>query len=138
VPPTSLPEYSTLPGGLVPIVETAPVPVVDILSEDFADIQITSTSRSRTLTNYDFREEGYIGSGGWGFVHLSRHCGTGTQVAIKSVQKEKVAGKENNVLNEQATLCAVAGQKGVLDLLASFHDDGYFHFVTVSIPSSPC
>ena len=136
LPSTPLPENPAVPdipvAGLLAFhtwaIEGPATPVTLV-----ADLQSTAViSKKRMLSTYDFREEGYIGSGGWGFVHLSRHLDTGTQVAIKSIQKTKVAGKEDHVLREQATLRAVSGQEGVLDLLASFHDDAFFYLATVS------
>jgi hypothetical protein len=101
------------------------------------ELTATPIRSERSLNIYDFVEDEYIGSGSWGAVHLVRHRKTGQQVAIKSIQKAKVVGTEIQVLREQETLRAVTGQRGVLDLLASFHDGAYFYIVTVSLTLAP-
>ncbi|EKM54296.1 uncharacterized protein PHACADRAFT_185249 [Phanerochaete carnosa HHB-10118-sp] len=72
-------------------------------------LELAAPVRSkRSLNIYDFVEDGYIGSGAWGAVHLARHRKTGLQVAIKSIQKAKVISTEIQVLREQDTLRASA------------------------------
>ena len=93
---------------------------------------ISAATEVHRVYHTDFIEERYIGSGAWGFVHLARHKATGIRVAIKSVRKEQVQGKEDQLIREMQTLRAVAGQKGCLELVASFQDYAYFYFVTVS------
>ena len=129
-PSTPLPEY----------VEAVPEPEqpLSLVTADTKPSVVEcaiAPSSTRPLHITDFAEVDFLGSGAWGFVHLHRHRGTGMLVAIKSVPKERVQGKEEQLLREQATLLAVSGQEGVLDLLGSFQDDAYFYLVTVSFDS---
>lgn len=130
-PLTPLPEYPA-----IALTSESGDQLAVLHAPDTKCITPTDTSaapiKSHRLYHSDFNEEFYIGAGAWGFVHLARHRATGTRVAIKSVKKDKIKGKEGQLLREQAALRAVTGQKGVLDLLGSFQDDGYFYFVTVS------
>ncbi|KIP11639.1 hypothetical protein PHLGIDRAFT_458453 [Phlebiopsis gigantea 11061_1 CR5-6] len=93
-------------------------------------LSVIAPRNTRPLRITDFAEVGYLGRGAWGYVHLHRHRGTGMLVAIKSIQKKRVQGKEDQLLREQATLLAASGQEGVLDLLGSFQDGAYFYLVT--------
>lgn len=58
------------------------------------------------------------------------HHGTRVEVALKTVRKDPEI--ERAIRQEQTILRELAGTRGVLELLGSFHDEKNYYLVTVS------
>ncbi|KAF7792330.1 hypothetical protein EIP86_003366 [Pleurotus ostreatoroseus] len=83
---------------------------------------------SDVLRLFDFSEVSFIGAGSFGKVHLVQHSGTRMEVALKSVRKDPEI--ERAIRREQSLLLELAGARGVLELLGSFHDENNYYLVT--------
>ncbi len=117
----------------------------------------TTACTTAELTQADFELIKKLGAGSFGTVFLARHKGSGLRVALKAIPKvplgkldtdwnrEKLEERaarstngpetevlEGSALDEMTALLRTRRQKGILQVLASFHDLGYFYIASVS------
>ena len=87
----------------------------------------------REFSTADLRVIRALGNGAFGTVLLVQDRETEELLALKSIPKHTIETKSYaNVFAEQDVLKRLAGKQGLLSLRASFEDDFFFHFLTVS------
>ncbi|KAJ3527737.1 hypothetical protein NM688_g8090 [Phlebia brevispora] len=88
----------------------------------------TSRRANNVLRLIDFLVLSFAGAGSFGKIHLVEHRGTRLELALKSVPKDPEI--ERAIRREQRILHDLCGTRGVLELLASFHDEKNYYLVT--------
>lgn len=109
----------------------SPLPSASISASVSSATSISSVDVNRVLRLLDFSELSFVSAGSFGKVHLVKHCDTRMEVALKTIEKDPEI--ERSIRNEQRILRELRGTKGVLELLASFHDENNYYLVTVRI-----
>ena len=97
------------------------------------DLVSPTAHRLPKVTTTDLAVIRALGNGGQATVWLIKHLPTDRLFALKMVAKHSLPRKNNTrVFEEQDMLRRLAGDSRFLQLQASFEDDEYFYFMTVS------
>ena len=116
--------------------DLAPPELNATVSVKFNAAQFVSRRKDKISKVYQVTSA--LGEGGYGEVFLAKHLDSGTERAIKVIEKAKTNSKENDMILNEFNIVKDLDHPNLLKMYEMFEDSRHFYIVTDVYKVSVC